>query len=85
MKFLPKEIEDIINIKKNELDLSSKYNKVLEELKKEIKNREHIEYRYSRNHDVLELWCFNDYKISVGEERKDGYNLVIMNDSYDFF
>lgn len=85
LNFLPKDIENIIYEKKNELEHSIKFSKVLNELTKFVSKRQKlVEYHYEWNSDIWELWCYNEHDtIICGESLKNGYVLIQLYDEYD--
>jgi len=70
LKFLPLELENIIEDYKKELTHRENYNHYQAELKKIIKNRD-VEYAIAWNYysNSLEMWCYSSKSVTYLEEQ----------------
>jgi len=79
LKFLPSELENIIEDYNKELTHRKNYKHYQKELKKTLKNRD-VEYTISWNYDVLEMWCYSDDRVTCLEEYINKSFKITIND-----
>lgn len=77
LKFLPTVIENIINSRIDELNISFKFNIVLKQLKKHVKES-NVQYTFGIN-NLSELWIYNEYDVTVIEDNLHRCSCIRMN------